>query len=145
MLKISKDLFDLLYPIGTYYETSNANWTPSSAGWYGTWVEDSAGRILVALDTKQTEFNAINKTGGSKYMQNHYHDIRYARYYGDGVTISNTGDGESVLNITSWNWTKNVANSFSGSGSNIYTNDVGGGNSENLQPYKVVRRWHRTA
>ena len=46
-LKIAKELFDIIYPIGSYYETSNANWSPSSAGWYGTWVEDTKGKTTV--------------------------------------------------------------------------------------------------
>lgn len=139
---IPTDIYNL-YPVGSIY-ISVINTNPSTY-FGGTWVSFGSGRVLVGVDTSQTEFNSVMKTGGSKYMQNHYHDIRYAGYYGEGVTISDSGSGERVLNINSWNWTNNVANSFSGSGSNVYTNDVGGGNSENLQPYITVYMWRRTA
>lgn len=137
------NVIDMIYPIGSIYMSVNDADPATLFG--GTWEQFAKGRTLVGVDTSQTEFNSVQKTGGSKYLQNHYHDIRYAGYYGDGVTISDTGSGVRVLNITSWNWTNNVANSFSGSGSNIYTNDVGGGNSENLQPYITVYIWKRTA
>ena len=71
MLKISKDLFDLLYPIGTYYETSNSNWAPSSAGWYGTWVEDTAGKTTVAKDTGTFKTLGASVGSESKTTKNH--------------------------------------------------------------------------
>ena len=145
MLKISKDLFDLLYPVGTYYETSNANWTPSSAGWYGTWQEDTGGKTTVAKSA-DTEFNSIGKTGGEKTheltieeMPKHTHEMRVVK---DNETNSggflpkannsqgnNNGWGDYVYDIT-----------------NYAINNKGGGQAHNnMPPYIVVRRWHRTA
>ena len=132
MLKIAKDLFDLLYPVGTYYETSNANWTPSSAGWYGTWVEDTAGRITVSKST-DTEFNSIGKTGGSKYMQSHYHELQY--YINNGNNMTGGYDKFLVYGMPEGS-TYYASHSYP----NVQTGDSG-----NLQPYIVVRRWHRTA
>lgn len=133
MLKISKDLFDLLYPVGTYYETSNANWTPSSAGWYGTWQEDTAGKTTVAKST-DIEFNSIGKTGGEKThtltieeMPSHKHTEKYV-----GVNWYQSG--------TSGDW--NISSALE---PYRETGNTGGDKSHNnLQPYIVVRRWHRT-
>ena len=145
MLKISKDLFDLLYPVGTYYETSNANWTPSSAGWYGTWQEDTGGKTTVAKSA-DTEFNSIGKTGGEKIhkltieeMPKHTHEMRVVK-----DNEANSGGFLPKANNSQGNnngWTDYVNDI-----TNYAINNKGGGQSHNnLQPYIVVRRWHRTA
>lgn len=145
MLKIAKDLFDLLYPVGTYYETSNANWTPSSAGWYGTWVEDTAGKTTVAKST-DTEFNSIGKTGGEKKhtltieeMPKHTHEMRV-------VKDNETNSGGSLPKANNSHGNNNGWSDYVYDITNYAINNKGGGQSHNnLQPYIVVRRWHRTA
>ena len=132
MLKVSKDLFDLFYPIGTYYETSNADWTPQNAGWYGTWVEDTDGRVTVSKST-DIEFNTLLKTGGSKYLQQHTHGF-YGALTGETTPITNYGN-DWAPTTTAWQKDNAVAG----------VNNVTTGDSGNLQPYIVVRRWHRTA
>ena len=127
-------------PIGSiYFSTSNTN---PSTYFGGTWERFAKGRVIVGVDENQTEFNTVNKTGGSKYLQKHYHDIRYGNKSGSGVTISNVGSGVQVLNIDNWTWTKNTASDY-GSGANVFTNERGSGNSENLQPYIAVYIWRR--
>lgn len=43
-----KQLIDIIYPIGSYYETTNANFNPNTA-WSGTtWQRISDGRALIA-------------------------------------------------------------------------------------------------
>ena len=37
-------LLNFFYPVGSYYETSDATFNPNTA-WGGTWVLDSAGRV----------------------------------------------------------------------------------------------------
>lgn len=135
----ARDLYNV-WPIGSIY-ISVANINPSKY-FGGTWEAFGTGKCLVGVDTSQTEFNSVEKTGGSKYLQEHYHDIRFAAYDGNGVTISNIGTGVDVLDIPNWNWTKNRQNDKN-SGSNLYTNKEGTGNSGNLQPYITVYMWKR--
>ena len=83
---------DFRYPVGSYYETSNANFDPNTA-WGGTWVQDSKGRVIVAYDSTQTEFNSIGKTGGGKTVtldvtQIPSHNHTYTQPSGDGKTVS---------------------------------------------------------
>ena len=43
-----KQLIDIIYPIGTYYETTNASFNPNTA-WAGTtWTKITDGRVLIA-------------------------------------------------------------------------------------------------
>lgn len=53
----------LVYPVGSYYETSDPYFNPNTA-WGGTWVKDSDGKVLVADDTA-TGFS-LDQTGGAK-------------------------------------------------------------------------------
>ena len=131
-----KLLLDVMYPVGSYYETSNASFNPNTA-WGGTWVEDTKGRVTVALDTNDTDFNNTGKTGGSKT-----HTIGMINLPGQVV-------GASTQN-TEWNcgrWGANSGYTFTTINDQNNT-DTHGTNSNpisNLQPYVVVKRWHRTA
>lgn len=130
-----KLLLDVIYPVGSYYETSDTNFNPNNA-WGGTWQEDTKGRVLVAYDSGDTSFDNVGETGGSKYLQKHKHtEIDWLADTSYPLSL-NTGDIQGYA-ITNWS---------SGVGTGrIGTNEAGTGESGNLQPYIVVKRWHRTA
>jgi len=130
---------DFIYPIGTIYETTNTVHPNTLFG--GTWELYGAGRVTVCRDSSQTEFNVIGKTGGSKYLQSHNHNLWQAAgsevrlSYGEGGTYNKIG--------LTYNWA-----AFPDEGSKISTTDVLNlttGNSGNLQPYIVVYRYRRVA
>lgn len=125
-----KLLLDVIFPVGSYYETSDTSFNPNTA-WGGTWVEDTKGRVTVALDSNDTDFNTIGKTGGSKELQKHTHSITPNGY---SVDLNATGVNYNVVSGT-----RSSQVDFFNSG------EAGTGNSGNLQPYVVVKRWHRTA
>ena len=122
---------DFIYPVGSIYISVNAT-NPSK--WFGgTWQSFGSGRTLVGVDTSQTEFNTVQKTGGSKYLQEHEHSkttglYKYEYSYGiDGQVYKGT---QKLQDITVW----------SGKVSGVTT-----GNAGNLQPYITVYMWRRTA
>lgn len=136
-----EDALNHIYPIGSIFITT-VNQDPSKyLG--GKWESFGAGRCLVGFDSGQTEFNQVLKTGGNKYLQSHYHDIRFQNPDGSGVTISCTGEGGSCLNIGDWNWGYNKIQSDIYTTSNLRTNREGTGDSGNLQPYIVVYMFKR--
>jgi microcystin-dependent protein len=53
------------FPIG-YILISTVNTNPSTFLGYGTWGAFGAGRVLVGLDSGQTEFDTAEETGGAK-------------------------------------------------------------------------------
>lgn len=53
------------YPVGTIYETV-LSVNPNNILGFGTWEEFGSGRVLVGVDTTQTEFDEVKKTGGAK-------------------------------------------------------------------------------
>ena len=59
-------IVNLIYPIGSIYISINAT-NPSNV-FGGVWEQFGSGRCLVGVDVEQTEFNIVEKTGGSKYL-----------------------------------------------------------------------------
>jgi hypothetical protein len=72
-LESSSNLALLAYPIGSIYMSVNSTSPATLFG--GTWIAFGTGRTLVGLDTSQTEFNTVEKTGGHKKMQTHSHGV----------------------------------------------------------------------
>lgn len=131
------------YRVGDLFLTTIATNPSNFLG--GKWELFGPGRCLVCVDTSDSDFNTVKKTGGSKYLQQHYHDVRWNSPDGAGVTISNTEEGASCLNITNYNWGYNKIYSDIYTTSNLRTNRVGTGDSGNLQPYITCYVWIRIA
>lgn len=128
-------ILQYVYPVGSIYMSVNNVSPQSFVG--GTWSAWGTGRVPVAVDTGQTEFNTVEKTGGHKLLQSHRHDQILD---GSGVyplTSGYTGGGTASLyppfefrNTTQYFYT---------------TSYTGGGDSQNLQPYITCYMWKRTA
>lgn len=125
-------IIDIFYPVGSYYETSDTSFNPNNA-WGGTWVEDSAGYVTVAMDTGT--FATVGDTGGEEThtlttaeMPSHTHQQYVTANSGTNPRSAYNGDG--------------AFNRYP----QCQTGATGGGEAHNnLQPYVVVKRWHRTA
>ena len=124
-------LLDTIYPIGSIFISTN-NTNPSSfLG--GKWEVFGSGKTLVGVDTSQTEFNSVEKTGGSKYLQRHHHEG--LTFWNKSVSLdAGTKDG---YNLSYGNTI------ISGRENAFFTNEAGEGDSGNLQPYITVYMWKR--
>ena len=146
-------LIAMYYPIGSYYETSDASFDPNIE-WGGTWLEDTAGKVLVAKD--EGTFGTVGNTGGS---EEHRHDFKIglAAHYGAMVGDNLNGQGAYKYSTGGYAATGTV-----GSALEVYINsgieNTGITGTEtirestgdtdiasSLQPYIVIKRWHRTA
>lgn len=131
-------LLDLTYPVGSIYmSVSNVN--PSNL-FGGTWVEFASGRTLVGVDTSQTEFNTVEKTGGSKTHKLTTEEMPIHASKWNGYSAGNlyTGGGSSVTYALFGNdtWNGSKANGIQ---------PVGGDQPHNnLQPYITCYMWKRT-
>lgn len=47
-------IIDTLYPLGSYYETTDTTFNPALAGWPGTWILESGGYTHVSAGTGYT-------------------------------------------------------------------------------------------
>ena len=74
------ELFNKVYPVGSIYMSVNS--TNPSSFFGGTWVAWGSGRVPVGINTSDTSFSSVEKTGGSKThtitiseMPSHTHSI----------------------------------------------------------------------
>ena len=128
------DLYNAIFPIGQIVIKGD---NEDYSNWLGfTWERTAVGKVLVGIDSTDTDFNTIGKTGGEKThtltlqeMPKHTHDL--AKYWataeGGNAAMGSNATGKSATN----------------------SNGIGNtGNSQphnNLQPYQVVAYWKRIA
>lgn len=101
------------------------------------YLPDLRGQTIAGYKQGDSDFGTLGALIGSKYMQRHYHDLRYNNSVGAGVTISTVGTGLDALNISNYVWDHNTQN-VKGSSSNLFTNEEGTGESGNIQPTMVL-------
>lgn len=146
-------LLDMFYPVGSYYETSDTTFNPNTA-WGGTWIEDTAGQVTVAYSSGDTDFGTVNAIGGEKTHQLSKSELPNINgtiaLHGGGLGVD---PGTVVQSVTGDFTTSQTLSHFAGvttgSGANSVKDvkiNVGSNTAHNnLQPYVVVKRWHRTA
>jgi hypothetical protein len=135
---------DVVYPVGSIFTTvtAYANSAAVVAAIGGTtWESFGAGKVLVGLDSGDTDFDTVQETGGSKTqalteanLPAHYHNWAASEYAGS------YDYGTNLINAN------NTAATSSGVSNSLTTSTVGSGTAHNnLQPYIVVYMWKRTA
>lgn len=124
-------IIDKIYPIGSIY-LSVSEVDPAIL-FGGVWESFSTGRTLVGVDTSQTEFNTVQKTGGEKKHTLTIDEIPSHRHaYGDYYGIA----GGTKFNVVAYN---NVTSYPEGG-----TVATGGDKAHNnLQPYITCYMWKR--
>lgn len=128
-------LMNTLFPVGKVEIFYDNNDHSNYLGF--TWQKIATGKTLVGIDTNDTDFNTIGKTGGSKYLQRHIHDS--ISLSGTPLVAFNSGSGTGYKLDNLYNTSINV------NSNNFKTSEAGTGDSGNLQPYEVVAIWKRTA
>jgi hypothetical protein len=123
------------YPVGSVYINASVATNPATLLGFGTWEAFGSGRVLVGVDTGQTEFDTLGETGGAKT-----HTLTIAEMPSHRHAISDTTDadnnGTGYIDVATYQY----------SGSTEYTDYTGGGGAHNnLQPYITVYMWKRTA
>ena len=156
-------LLNIFYPIGSYYETSDTSFNPNTS-MGGTWELETDGTVLVSKsNTTGSKFNASigsvvgeethtltaqelashNHSGTTDWAGDHNHTSK--DYYD---VLHSEGDQRRVVAYGS---TTNIGDTVSinnaGSHQHTFTTNNTGGNQphNNIQPSKIVNRWHRTA
>ena len=156
-----------MYPVGSIYMSVNA--TNPSTYFGGTWVAWGSGRVPVGVNTSDSNFNTVEKTGGAStvtlttaQMPAHTHTFTgsSATTNSKGAHTHNVGrDGDGASGSSTY--TVHSAG-VSGAGGTSPTNSAGahthtltakgtnastggGGSHNNLQPYITCYMWRRTA
>jgi len=159
-------MIDMLYPVGEILITRRSG-NPSTWLGKGTWVAYGAGRTLVGVDATDSDFNAVDKAGGSKThtltdaeIPAHSHPVNISGTTGNaGLHTHLTADGSfnqtgpfaengdvtggNTLNGKPVGEAGDHSHSFAVSGT---TGEAGtGGAHNNMPPYVTVFMWLRTA
>jgi hypothetical protein len=131
---ISVELLKIVYPVGSVITLGVAT-APATLFGFGTWAA-IAGKVVVGIDSTQTEFDTLNETGGAKThtlttdeIPAHSHaEATLYKFFSEtspGPTIGGDGINNPLTPTTA--------------------NAGGGGAHNNLQPYIVKYVWERTA
>lgn len=145
-----KSFLDAVYPVGSIYMSVKSTNPGTLFG--GTWVAWGKGRVPVGIDTSDSDFKTVEKTGGSKYLHSHTHTGSTS----GGITsflrvVGAVGTNINLNHISGYSAGdyKDISNTSDFPGANHYhnftTNPSGNGNSQNLQPFIVCYMWKRTA
>lgn len=134
LTNLANAILGVAFPIGKIEMFYDAEDHSNYMGF--TWERTAVGKVLVGIDSTDTDFNTIGKTGGEKThtltlqeMPSHYHDVKYGSSSPLGLNSGATG------------YKLNYEN---GGTQQIYAASVGGNKAHNnLQPYQVVAFWKR--
>lgn len=148
------------YPVGSIYINASVATSPSILFGFGTWENFGAGRVLVGIDSADTDFDTQGETGGHKSLQSHIHTVNPPNT--DTTTAGNHSHTYSRWSALIQNAVNPVdqarfivqgegSDSTSTAGNHSHSVDIaqfnsgitGSGTSGNLQPYIVVNMWRR--
>jgi len=91
--KLQAEVYESLYPVGSMYVNFTDDTDPATLLGFGVWTA-VAGRFVVGYDGTQTEFNASEKTGGSK---THTHDLVMPNGYDSNKAYPLSGSSFDTL------------------------------------------------
>ncbi len=144
-------LFDFIHPVGSYYETSDTSFNPNIT-WGGTWVLETEGQVHISAGSNYIVSGALTNTsdGGEEThtltvdeMPSHSHNPANGTAY---AFVETNADSTLSRRSAGGSTTSNYITSTQAFYRHTATNSKGGGDAHNnMQPYIVVNRWHRTA
>lgn len=153
------ELFDLIYPKGSIYLTTE-NVNPGTL-FGGTWERWGKGRAIVGEDSSDSDFTPVEYKSGSKNFQKHSHCVTINETTGLNGTLafktySSATAGEGDIFVQTWSDSgvtpsgtskdKNVKIAVDVNHNHTGTIDEHGlGTCGNLQPYIVCYTWKRKA
>lgn len=154
---IEQTIIDLIYPVGAYVYWENDNLNPNTQFPWQTWAELATGQVLVSRNPGDANFSSTGQTGGEEthtLVAGEIPPLPFQDgYYSEDLNIAQSIPGAQFFNIGGLNnsigsQSTDYNNSavFYRNASTLSGNGSGGANPHNnLQPYRVVRVWRRTA
>ena len=137
------------FPVGSVF-ISVVSTNPATLLGYGTWSAFAQGKMLVGIDSGDTDFDTVEETGGAKThtlteaeLPEHYHRT-WNSVVDSGFNPGSTwfGEDSSVQRTTQYDdyWGGSVTQS------SAKTDTVGNGDAHSIMsPYIVTYMWKRTA
>jgi hypothetical protein len=126
------NVLEKVYPVGSVYINASVSTNPATLLGFGTWVAFGAGRVMVGLDSTDTDFDSAEETGGAK---THTLTVNQIPAHTHTLDTSDQPAGTGSLEVAGG----------SPVGTKLTQSTGGGQAHNNLQPYIVVYMWKRTA
>ena len=148
-------IMNIVYPVGSVF-IGVVSTNPDTLLFGGTnlttWAAFGAGKVLVGIDSSDTDFDTVEETGGAKTkalefanMPAHSH-----QWYNMGGSSNQSIDATTNTSSQSWNASGSLVDITDPLLTNFYTNtatdrSANGSAFSIVQPYIVVYMWKRTA
>jgi hypothetical protein len=121
-----------IYPVGSIYINAAVTTNPATLLGFGTWVAFGSGRMMVGYNAADSDFDALQETGGAKThtltiaeLPSHTHESDFTANGSGASGINFQGNYQPATRTTS---------------------ATGGGSAHSiLNPYIVAYMWRRTA
>lgn len=139
---VRAEIKNTIYPVGSIFTTvtpyANSAAVVTAIGGT-TWVAFGAGKVIIGVDTGDSDFNTVEETGGAKTdshtltiaeMPSHNHSL--------SPTLNSGSSTDGTPNIVSGGSSGSAVSISSTGGGNAHTHDI-------VQPYITVYMWKRTA
>ena len=130
-------IMNIVYPVGSVFigvVSTNPDTLLFGGTGLTTWAAFGAGKVLVGIDSSDTDFDTVEDTGGSK---THTLTISEMPAHTHTTTLRGNGENEQVDFPAAGDSLDPSRTMTSGS-------TGGGGAHNNVQPYIVVYMWKRT-
>lgn len=138
------------FPVGSVF-ISVVSTNPATLLGYGTWSAFAAGRMLVGIDSGDSDFDTVEETGGAKT-----HTLTTGEIPAHSHAINDPGHTHSAdvfaTDANGANFDRSAGGGAAGTATinsattGITVDNAGGGAAHNnLPPYVVVYIWKRTA
>ena len=124
-----------VYPVGSIYINAAVRTNPATLLGFGTWAAFGTGKVIVGYDASDSDFDALQETGGAKTVTLTTSQIPAHTH--TAVLMGNGEDEDQSLPASGddTNPSKTMTTSSTG----------GGAAHTNVQPYIVAYMWRRTA
>jgi len=127
------NVLEKVYPVGSIYINATSSTNPATLLGFGTWVAFGAGKVIVGLDSGDTDFDTAEETGGAKTHTLTTSEIP-SHTHTTTIGVASGGSAPGALE-----------NRTPTGGVNYTSSSTGGGQAHNnLQPYIVAYMWKRT-
>ena len=132
-------VLETIYPVGSIYTNAGVATNPGTLLGFGTWSAFGAGRVIVGVDSTDTDFDAVRETGGSK-TDSHALTIAELPSHTHETTLRGNGENETQNFPSASDNTDPSRTMTSGAtgGGAAHSHDI-------VQPYITAYMWRRTA
>jgi len=130
------------YPVGSIYINAGVATNPGTLLGFGTWTAFGTGRVIVGVDSSDTDFDTVQETGGSKTDS---HSLSIAELPAHTHQLGSNDSGTGTGGASNVEFTRSFGE---GNGASVTSSSVGSGSAHThdiVQPYITAYMWRRTA